>query len=142
MFFLQVELASALGSGRSVNVRVDQVFTHVLRPFPSSIGQSDKQLVVFEGNNYVYLPYNVKTQTTTVKLASSTVESHTKLKPTSISENVITYGPYTNVKPLSINDMKIHYENNSPFVAVSFSFAFRTAEFLDLCARIVRCARA
>lgn len=98
---------------------MEEVFSHALKPFPTSIGQSEKQLVVFEGNHYVYLPYNVKTQTTTVKLASSTVESYSKLKPTSVSESVITYGPYTNVKPLSIDGMKIHYENNSPFLAVS-----------------------
>ena len=119
VFFLEVELASKLSSGRSVTVHVDEVFTHVLRPFPSSIAQSEKQLVVYEGNHYVYLPYIVKRQTTSVKLASATVESHSKLKPTSISESVITYGPYSDVKPFSVDAMKIHYENNSPFVAVS-----------------------
>jgi len=118
-FFLEVELASKLASGKSVTVHIDEVFTHILRPFPSSIGQSEKQLVVYEGNHYVYMPYTVKRQTTTVKLASSKVESNTKLKPTSVSDSVITYGPYSNVKPFSTDAMKIHYENNSPFVAVT-----------------------
>ena len=108
-----------------MTVHIDEVFTHILKPFPSSIGQSEKQLVVYEGNHYVYMPYTVKRQTTTVKLASSKVESNTKLKPTSVSDSIITYGPYSNVKPFSADAMKIHYENNSPFVAVSLHFQYK-----------------
>ena len=33
------------------------------------------------GNMYVYLPYTVTTQSTSVTLASSNIESYTKLKP-------------------------------------------------------------
>ena len=33
------------------------------------------------GNVYVYLPYTVITQTTAVTLATSNIESYTKLKP-------------------------------------------------------------
>ena len=119
IFFLQVTLPSPLGAERSITVHVEKIFTHVLTPFPASIGQSEKQLVVFEGNHYVFSPYLVKAQTTTVKLSSSTIETHSKLKPTSVSESVVTYGPYSNVKPFSIDNMKIHYENNSPFLSVS-----------------------
>ena len=91
----------------------------MLLPYPAAIGQSEKQLVVFNGNHYVFSPYAVKTQTTSVKLASSAIESHSKLKPTSSSDRVITYGPYKDIKPLSTDAMKIHYENNSPFLSVS-----------------------
>ena len=104
------------------------MFTHVLKPFPSSIGQSEKQLVIYEGNHYVYMPYVVKRQTTSVKLASASIESHSKLKPTSTSENVVSYGPYSDVKPFSFDAMKIHYENNSPFVAVSVHIGYNYSD--------------
>ena len=115
-----------------MTVNIEKVYTHVLTPYPASIGQSDKQLVIFNGNHYIYSPYAVKTQTTTVKLSSSSIESHSKLKPTSVIESVVTYGPYNDVKPLSVDNMKIHYENNSPFVSVSFIvnlFIFSTKVF-------------
>ncbi len=113
-------LSTPLKPGRSISVNVEEVFSNLLRPYPSAIGQSEKQLVVFEGNHYIYSPYLTKSQTTTVKLASTAIESHSKLKPTSVNDRVITYGPYSNIKPLSKDDMKIHYENNSPFASVSF----------------------
>jgi oligosaccharyltransferase complex subunit alpha (ribophorin I) len=47
-----------------------------------------------------------------VKLASATVESYSKLKPSSQDEETITYDPYENIAPLQKSKMKIHYENN------------------------------
>jgi oligosaccharyltransferase complex subunit alpha (ribophorin I) len=44
-----------------------------------------KNDVRFTGNHYVYLPYSVVSQSTTVTLASSNIESYSKLKPVSQS---------------------------------------------------------
>eukprot|EP00794_Sanderia_malayensis_P007610 gene7610-8450_t len=115
---VQVKFNSVLKPGKTITVIIDEVFSHLLTPFPAAIGQSDKQLVVLEGNHYIYSPYNVNTQTTTVKLSSSAIESHSKLKPTSVSDRVVTYGPYKNIKPFSKDSMKVHFENNSPFCEV------------------------
>ena len=68
-----------------------------LEMYPAAITQKEKQLarlVVdfsepivrelvfrFNGNLYCYLAYPVTTQTTTVSLASSNIESHTKVMP-------------------------------------------------------------
>ena len=69
-----------------------------LEMYPAAITQKEKQLarlvVVgfsepiiseiafrFNGNLYCYLAYPVTTQTTTVTLASSNIESHTKVMP-------------------------------------------------------------
>merc|ERR1711978_723435 len=59
------------------------------------------------------------TQTTTVSLASSNIESHTKTKPVSVSDSSITYGPHNNIAPFSSGEMIIHGENNSPMLVVS-----------------------
>ena len=67
----------------------------------------------------MFLPYKVKTQTTRVTLASSNVESYSKLKPTSQSDATITYGPYSSVEPFSFDTMTVHFENNNPFLVVS-----------------------
>merc|ERR1712080_557338 len=68
---------------------------------------------------YCYLAYPVTTQTTTVALASSNVESYTKTKPVSLSDSTITYGPYKDVAAFSSSELIVHGENNSPMLVVS-----------------------
>jgi len=115
---LRVELPLQLSTGKSVDVQVEEVFTHTMKPFPSKVGQSEKQQVLFTGNHYVFSLYKTKKQTTTVTLSSSVVESYSKLKPSSHSDSTINYGPYNDVDALKQSTMKIHFENNSPFLAV------------------------
>lgn len=115
----KVTLAEPLAAGKTVTIDSTMVFTHALQPFPAAIGQSEKQLVLYVGNHYLLSPYGAKSQTTTVKLSSATIESYSKLKPVSTSESTITYGPYKNVAAYSTSEMKIHYENNTPFLTVN-----------------------
>lgn len=117
--FWKVTLRSGLDAGKSITVEVEAVFAHVLTPYPSQITQSEKQFVVFEGNLYFYSPYETASQKTIVTAASSTLESYTKTKPVSVLDNVITYGPHENKGPFSEAQLKVHEENNSPFLTVT-----------------------
>ncbi|KAK7789847.1 hypothetical protein R5R35_003758 [Gryllus longicercus] len=114
-----VELNEPLASGKTTVVDIDTVFSHRLVPYPSSITQKEKQLVLFHGNHYFYSPYPVARQTSTVNLGSKAIESYSKLKPVSQSESTLNYGPYENIAPLSFEKMTIHFENNSPFLTVT-----------------------
>nr|XP_054751142.1 dolichyl-diphosphooligosaccharide--protein glycosyltransferase subunit 1-like isoform X2 [Lytechinus pictus] len=117
--FYSVKLDSPLAGGASVDVSIESVFTHTLRPYPAKITQSEKQFVEFTGNAYFLTPYATKTQTTKVIISSSNVESFSKVNPVSHNEDVITYGPYEDVAPMSEAELKVHYENNSPFLTVT-----------------------
>eukprot|EP01118_Nematostelium_gracile_P010222 TRINITY_DN3502_c0_g1_i1.p1 TRINITY_DN3502_c0_g1~~TRINITY_DN3502_c0_g1_i1.p1 ORF type:complete len:461 (+),score=110.48 TRINITY_DN3502_c0_g1_i1:83-1465(+) len=110
-------LASPLTT--STQVRVAFTLSHTQVPFPNSISQSDKQFVKYSDNVYVASPYLVKTQTTTVKLASSTIESKTEHKPTEVSGDQITYGPYLEHSGLKFEPLNIHFVNNKPFITVT-----------------------
>lgn len=101
-------------------IEVHAVFTKLLRPHPAEIDQSEKQLVVYEGNHYFFSPYQTVTQTAKVKIpTSSQIESYSKLKPNAQSSNTIDFGPYEDIAPKSQSKMLIHYENNSPFLTVT-----------------------
>lgn len=115
----RIELKKALSSSESVTVTVEVVLGKALEMFPAEIVQKEKQLVLLKANHYAFLPYKCKTQTTAVKLPSSTVENYSKLKPVSQSDSTITYGPYTNQDAYAFDEMSIHYENNNPFLVVS-----------------------
>uniref|UniRef100_A0A6Q2X0W2 Dolichyl-diphosphooligosaccharide--protein glycosyltransferase subunit 1 n=1 Tax=Esox lucius TaxID=8010 RepID=A0A6Q2X0W2_ESOLU len=88
-------------------------------PFPTHITQAERQLVVFQGNHYLFSPYPTRSQTTRVRLASKTVETYTKLGNPSKSDDAIEYGPFRDVAPFSEDTMKVHYENNTPFLTIS-----------------------
>lgn len=99
---------------------VTSVFTKLLKPYPAEIKQSDRQLVKYEGLQATLSPYLTKTVTTKIKLPqSSRLESFTKASKMTTGSNKITYGPYKDVQPNQAEPMTIHYENNTPFVAVT-----------------------
>ena len=114
-----IRLPTDLTKGKTMDIEVEVVVTHYLHPFPEEVTQKDKQFVKFIGNHYLYSPYKVVKQTTKVSLASKNVESFTKLKPSSQSDNVLTFGPYENIAPLSISECQVHYENNNPFLTIT-----------------------
>jgi len=117
--FWKVEMRDAISAGGSDSVDVEVVLAQVLEMYPAAITQREKQLVRFTGNHYVFLPYTTMTQSTTVNVASSAIESYSKLKPVSQSDSTITYGPYSNMEPFSSSEMVIHSENNNPMLVVA-----------------------
>jgi len=108
-----VELPSSTGKFKFV-----AVYTHVLKNLPEKIAQNDKQYVVLEDNHYFVSPYKTVDQTTTVELSSERVESKSEQSPTSVNGKKITYGSYSNIKPFTSSPLRVHYENNSPFITV------------------------
>lgn len=106
------------GSANPV-VYIDTVFSKSLRPYPTSIAQTDRQLVQYFGNAYVYSPFKTTTQKTTVHLSSRNVESYTQLKPVVHADSTINYGPYDNVAAFSVEPMTVHFENYTPFMTVT-----------------------
>ncbi|MED6253529.1 proteasome regulatory particle base subunit [Ataeniobius toweri] len=117
--FYKVLLPSTLAAGAQLKVKTEMTFSHVLKPFPTQITQAERQLVIFQGNHYLYSPYPTRSQTTRVRLASKTVESYTKLGNPSKTDEIIEYGPFRDVAPFSEDAMKIHYENNTPFLTIT-----------------------
>ena len=99
--FYKVQLTSSLAAGAQLKAKVEMTLSHVLKPFPSQITQAERQLVVFQGNHYLYSPYPTRSQTTRVRLASKTVESYTKLGNPSKNDEIIEYGPFRDVAPFS-----------------------------------------
>ncbi|XP_006607827.1 dolichyl-diphosphooligosaccharide--protein glycosyltransferase subunit 1 [Apis dorsata] len=117
--FYQIELKDPLSPGRTMSVEIEWILTHELIPHPKEITQKEKQLVKYIGNIYLYTPYTIIKQTTTVSLPSRNIESYTKFKPVSQSDSFITYGPYEKLSPFSYEELNIHFENNNKFLTVT-----------------------
>jgi len=118
--FYKVDLKEPLAAGKSSTpVEVEVVLAKSVVPFPTSISQGEKQLVVFENSHIITAAYQVTSQTTSVTLPSSGIESYTQRKPTSYHESTVTYGPYEHTPAFSADPMRVHYENNGPFLTVT-----------------------
>ncbi|XP_013188708.1 dolichyl-diphosphooligosaccharide--protein glycosyltransferase subunit 1 [Amyelois transitella] len=117
--FWRVELKEGVGAGSTAVFTVESVYTKALQPYPTSVTQQEDQLVKYIGNLYVYSPYPIASQKTTVVMTTKNVESFTKLKPFTQQDGNIIYGPYTNVGPFSEKELSVHYKNNSPFLTVT-----------------------
>lgn len=99
---------------------VTTVYTRLLRPYPTEIVQNERQLVLYDGLQTTLSPYLTKAITTRIKLPpGSRLESFTKASKMTTGTNKLTYGPFKDVQPNQAEPLSIHYENNSPFVAVT-----------------------
>lgn len=114
----EVKLAKPLDASATTKLVAHIIFTQVLKPFPTHVAQNDRQLVEYHGNHYFFTPYTTQSQTTNVKLGSTRIESKSELKPTTVKGDTITYGPYYEKKGFAFSPLKVHYENNSPFLTV------------------------
>lgn len=77
------------------------MLTNALSPYPVTITQKEKQLVLFKGNHYFYSPYRVIKQTTNVNVGTRNVESYSKLNPVTQTDVGFAYGPYLEQKPFA-----------------------------------------
>lgn len=54
-----------------------------------------------------------------IKLPGKNVESYTDISPVSLSGTNLKYGEFTAKEPFSVEEMRLHFENNSPFAVVT-----------------------
>uniref|UniRef100_A0A915B6B2 Dolichyl-diphosphooligosaccharide--protein glycosyltransferase subunit 1 n=1 Tax=Parascaris univalens TaxID=6257 RepID=A0A915B6B2_PARUN len=115
----KVELLTAVTSGAKVGVTVEYHLAQYLLPYPAKITQSEAQFMLYKGSAHIASPYVVTKETTIIQLAPGKLLSHTTVAPTKSDSGKITYGPYTDQKPFTVSEIKVHSENNSPFVVVT-----------------------
>lgn len=117
--YYTINLMQPIAQGKTAVLTVEEVYSRALIPHPPTITQKERQLVLYNGNHYLYTPYVVRQQVTKVTVKSKSIENYSKAKPVSQSEGMITYGPYENIQPLTVDKMIVHYENNAPFLTVT-----------------------
>jgi oligosaccharyltransferase complex subunit alpha (ribophorin I) len=114
----KVDLKEGVKAGAAASLIIVATFTRTIVPFPAEIRQEQQQLVNYADSVYFFTPYKTVKQSTTVKLASSTVESYTKKQSTQRGSE-IEYGPFTDIEGFDSSPLYIHYQNNAPFATAT-----------------------
>eukprot|EP00899_Mesostigma_viride_P011028 jgi/Mesvir1/19927/Mv13195-RA.1 len=109
---------SPLASGASITLDVYLVYARIMQALPAEISQAEVQKMVYVGQAYFVSPYATKKQATKVVLPSPLVESFTKVEPVEQTDSGLSYGPYKDVAPFSFSTLRIHFENNRPFIYI------------------------
>lgn len=90
-----------------------------VRPYPEYIKQKDNQKLLLLDNLYLFSPYSVKKQQTTVKLAGSPVEAFSEIRPFDRRGGDIMFGPYSDQKPFAVQELRVHFLSNFQFGVVT-----------------------
>ncbi|CAI2352031.1 unnamed protein product [Caenorhabditis sp. 36 PRJEB53466] len=118
--FYEVDLRTPIAKGAKVAIRVNLKVTQVLEPLPAKIPQSESQFVVLHTSAYVPSRYEVVSQKTVVRTTQGgKLLSSTTVNPTKQETERVTYGPYANIAAFEAKPIKVHFENNSPFVVAT-----------------------
>jgi oligosaccharyltransferase complex subunit alpha (ribophorin I) len=104
-----------LKDANNPSIKIKMILTDLLIPRPKQIRQEENQMVQLLTDHYFYSPYHTSSQKTTIKLASSQIESYTKKAPHSARGSTLTWGPYADIAPETQSPAIVHYTNNKPF---------------------------
>ncbi|CAP26595.1 Protein CBG05717 [Caenorhabditis briggsae] len=118
--FYEVDLRTPVAKGDKIALRVNLRVTQVLEPLPAKIAQADSQFVLLHTTAYVPSRYETVTQKTTVRTTQGgKLLSATTVAPSKQETERVVYGPYANIPAFESKPIKVHYENNSPFVVAT-----------------------
>ncbi|RCN32506.1 ribophorin I [Ancylostoma caninum] len=115
----KIELLKRVPKDGEVKLKVDYRLIELLKPLPEKITQKENQFVLYHGNAHYAAPYPVAQEKTTVKLGSGKTVTVTQVAPTNQENERVVYGPYKDQPAFNKKPIKIHYENNAPFVVAT-----------------------
>ena len=109
-------LTTPLAKGATGVVVIEAIYTKILHPRPAEIKQGDFQRMVYDVDQiHTLSPYKINEEITKIVINDG-IESHNAPSPVSATKKLLTLGPYNNVAPFSVDPLKIHYNNNFPFL--------------------------
>jgi len=110
----KVTLEKPLGAGEKVTLEIDEIYHGAVRAFPSEIKQADNQLVVVEVNLYYSSPYLTEVSNSRMNIGTKKTESFSKQGK--LDGNAIKFNEQKVTKGNSVQKVRVHFENNSPFL--------------------------
>ena len=125
--YYRVLLSEPLAPAGQITIQIAIGKTHVVKPIPAEIEQTEKQFLRWTGGQYSHSAYVTEKQKTKLKLPNPEAPEFTVLTPkqdgtedpTKVGAG-FTYGPYAVVEPSqgSGKQVSIRYEYTSPVITM------------------------
>merc|ERR1712176_217818 len=110
----KITLETPLNKDEKVTLEIDEIYHGAIRAFPSEIKQADNQLVVVEVNLYYSSPYVTEVSNSRMNIGTKKTESFSKQGK--LDGNAIKFNEQKVTKGNSVQKVRVHFENNSPFL--------------------------
>ncbi|KAH8788383.1 oligosaccharyltransferase alpha subunit [Diaporthe sp. PMI_573] len=124
--YYRITFPEPLKAGGEQTLSISYYYTSAYRPLPASIGQDEKQFLLYQSSAYLPSAYTTSKQKTEIKLPSSNVPDYTKLPGSGdVSEfpqksgSKLTYGPYENIPAGAELPIEVRFEFSKPVTHVS-----------------------
>ncbi|CAJ0574530.1 unnamed protein product, partial [Mesorhabditis spiculigera] len=116
----KITLPKTLEKGGSITLKIDYQVTQHLTPLPAKITQLENQFFYYDGSAISPSAYPVVKQKTVIKIPSGgKLQSYTNVAPSSKESAGVSYGPYENQEAYTEKFIRVHFENNSPFIVAT-----------------------
>ncbi|CAO3568941.1 unnamed protein product [Mortierella alpina] len=110
--YYKIKLVTPLKPGEKVQITVKTSLTNMIRPFPTHVGQFERQQFVFFGNPFALTAYPTVKQKTTVITPNSVLEVHEHPPDgeVAVKNNQVILGPYNDLQALEHGIFEIQYQ--------------------------------
>jgi len=114
----QAKLPAPIDPDQSLELSIEEIYTHATKPLPTKIKQSQKQLMTYQGSLHHFSPYETKRETVKVTFPSSSVES---VSPTADRKGRhLEYPEFKDLSPKQLDKVFYHYEAMIPYVTTHY----------------------
>jgi len=118
----EAQLLNAIQPDDTVELSIEEIYTHVTKPLPTKIKQTMDQLMTYEGSLHHYSPYVTRRESVSASFPSKKVIKFTPEENAKKSGSTIKFGEYKDLPANADDKVYFHYEANIPFVSTHYLF--------------------
>jgi len=118
----EAQLAEPIEAGSSVDLKLEEIYTHVFTPLPESIKQTADQLMQFEGSLHHFSPYTIRREQVTFIFPAKKILSHSPVEGGKKAGKSITYADFKDLEASQTEKFNAHYEANIQFLSTHYLF--------------------
>lgn len=116
-----VHFPQPLSPGESANIVLNLTFVGLLRPYPESVSQGERQSMLYSGSLRFPLPSPPDVESLSVKLPSSTVHSFSQPTNSSATHRgtIIDYGTFNGEPAGTSEELRLHFPSDVTYLVAS-----------------------
>jgi len=118
----EAQLSSPIKADGTVDLTIEEIYTHVTTPLPEKIKQTMDQLMTYEGSLHHYSPYATRREQVSASFPSKKLLKYTPEDGAKKSGSTLKFAEYKDLPAKSAEKVYFHYEANIPFVSTHYLF--------------------